>query len=126
MMAKEVPNIAESEWEIMKILWENSPRTANEVVSALQGKADWKPKTIRTLLDRLMKKKVVGVNKEQRVYTFYPLYAEDECQRAEAKSFLKRIYGGTMKSMLVQFIEDDALSEKDMNEIRQMLDKKSK
>ncbi|WP_077310565.1 penicillinase repressor BlaI [Terribacillus halophilus] len=125
-MAKEVPNIAESEWEIMKILWENSPRTANEVVSALQGKADWKPKTIRTLLDRLMKKKVVGVNKEQRVYTFYPLYAEDECQRAEAKSFLKRIYGGTMKSMLVQFIEDDALSEKDMNEIRQMLDKKSK
>ncbi|SNZ05510.1 BlaI family transcriptional regulator, penicillinase repressor [Terribacillus aidingensis] len=125
-MAKEVPNIAESEWEIMKILWENSPRTANEVVSALQGKADWKPKTIRTLLDRLMKKKVVGVNKEQRVYTFYPLYAEDECQRAEAKSFLKRIYGGTLKSMLVQFIEDDALSEKDMNEIRQMLDKKSK
>jgi BlaI family transcriptional regulator, penicillinase repressor len=125
-MAKDVPNIAESEWEIMKILWENSPRTANEVVSALQGKADWKPKTIRTLLDRLMKKKVVGVNKEQRVYTFYPLYAEEECQRAEAKSFLKRIYGGTMKSMLVHFIEDDALSEKDMNEIRQMLDKKSK
>jgi BlaI family transcriptional regulator, penicillinase repressor len=125
-MTKKVPNIAESEWEIMKVLWKDSPLTANEVVTVLQDEADWKPKTIRTLLDRLTKKKVVGINKEQRVYTFYPLYAEDECQRAEAKSFINRIYGGTMKSMLAQFIEEDALSEEDMKEIRQILEKKSK
>ncbi|SDC15795.1 BlaI family transcriptional regulator, penicillinase repressor [Terribacillus halophilus] len=124
-MAKNVPNISESEWEIMKVLWENAPLTANEVVEAL-AKADWKPKTIRTLLDRLTKKKVVGVNKEHRVYSFYPLYAESECQRAEAKSFIDRIYGGTMKSMLAQFIEEDALSEEEMMELRQMLEKKGK
>lgn len=124
-MSKNVPNISESEWEIMKVLWDNSPRTANEVVSSLQGKADWKPKTIRTLLDRLTKKKVVGVNKEQRIYTFYPLYAEEECQRAETRSFIDRIYGGTMKSMLVQFMEEETLSEEDMEELRQILDKKT-
>lgn len=124
-MSKNVPNISESEWEIMKVLWENSPRTANEVVTSLQGKADWKPKTIRTLLDRLTKKNVVGANKEQRVYTFYPLYPEEDCQRAETRSFIDRIYGGTMKSMLVQFIEEEALSEEEMNELRQILDKKT-
>ncbi|GED29367.1 hypothetical protein BCE02nite_05080 [Brevibacillus centrosporus] len=57
--------------------------------------------------------------------SFYPRYTQAECQQAEAQSFLRRIYGGTMKSMLVQFIQDDSLSEEDMKELRSILDKKS-
>jgi BlaI family penicillinase repressor len=125
MVANKVPGITEAEWEVMNVLWEKSPQTANEVISSLQEKMDWKPKTIRTLLDRLVKKEVVGVNQNQKVYTFYPRYTQAECQQAEAQSFLKRIYGGTMKSMLVQFIQDDSLSEEDMKELRSILDKKS-
>ncbi len=125
-MASEIPNISESEWEVMHVLWEKSPLTANEVISSLQKQTDWKPKTIRTLLDRLVHKEVIGVNKEQRVYTFFPLYTQDECQRAEAKSFVKRIYSGMYKSMLVQFIQEDSLSEKDIKELRSILDEKSK
>ena len=77
-----------------------------------------------TLLDRLVQKKVVGVNQNQKVYTFFPLYSQDECQRAETQSFLKRIYGGTLKSMLVQFIQEDSLSEEDIKELRSILNKK--
>ncbi|WP_313894943.1 penicillinase repressor BlaI, partial [Psychrobacillus sp.] len=120
-MTKEIPNISESEWEVMNVLWEKAPQTANDVISSLQEKIDWKPKTVRTLLDRLVHKKVIGVNKDQRVYTFFPLYSQDECQRAEARSFIKRIYGGTLKSMLVQFVEDDSLSETDIKELRSIL-----
>ncbi|MBD1380510.1 penicillinase repressor BlaI [Metabacillus arenae] len=125
-MSKKVPNISEAEWEVMNVLWEKSPQTANEVISSLQEQTDWKPKTVRTLLDRLAHKKVVGVNKDQRVYTFFPLYSQDECQRAETQSFIQRIYGGTLKSMLVQFIQDDSLSEKDIKELRSILDKNQK
>lgn len=125
MVANKVPGITEAEWEVMNVLWEKSPQAANEVILSLQEKMDWKPKTIRTLLDRLVKKEVVGVNQNQKVYTFYPRYTQAECQIAEAQSFLKRIYGGTMKSMLVQFIQDDSLSEEDMKELRSILDKKS-
>jgi BlaI family penicillinase repressor len=74
----------------------------------------------------LVQKDVVGVNKDQRVYTFYPLYSQEECQRAETESFIKRIYGGTMKSMLVQFIHEDTLSDDDINELRTILNKKPK
>ena len=126
MMSKNIPNISESEWEVMTVLWKEAPLTANDVISALQKRTDWKSKTIRTLLDRLVKKEVVGVNKEQRVYTFFPLYGQDECQRAEAESFIKRIYGGTLKSMLVQFIQEDNLSEEDIQELRSILDPKQK
>jgi BlaI family penicillinase repressor len=125
-VSKKIPNISEAEWEIMTVLWKESPLTANDVISTLQERTDWKPKTVRTLLDRLVKKNVVGVNKEQRVFTFFPLYSQDECQHAEAESFVKRIYGGALKSMLVQFIQEDSLSEGDIKELRSILDPKQK
>ena len=125
-MTKEIPNISESEWEVMNVLWKKAPQTATEVISALQEQIDWKPKTVRTLLDRLVHKKVIGVNKDQRVYTFFPLYSQDECQRAEAQSFIKRIYGGALKSMLVQFIQEDSLSEEDIRELHSILNEKPK
>ncbi|MGG3885193.1 penicillinase repressor BlaI [Brevibacillus panacihumi] len=125
-MSMNMPNISEAEWEVMNVLWETSPITANEVIAALQEKTDWKPKTIRTLLDRLVQKKAVGVHQNQRVYTFYPLYSREECRRAETESFLKRIYGGALKTMLVQFIQEESLSEDDIKELRSILDKKPK
>ncbi|KKB35257.1 penicillinase repressor BlaI [Bacillus thermotolerans] len=125
-MTKKIPNISESEWEVMNVLWKRAPQTANEVISSLQEQTDWKPKTVRTLLDRLVHKKVVGVNKDQRVFTFFPLYSQDECQRAEAQSFIKRIYGGAFKSMLVQFIQEDSLSEEEIKELRSILNEKPK
>jgi BlaI family penicillinase repressor len=125
-MEKNIPSISESEWEIMNVLWDKAPQTANDIIFSLQESTDWKPKTIRTLLDRLVQKDVVGVNKNLRVYTFYPLYTQEECQRAETESFINRIYGGTMKSMLVQFIQEDTLSDDDINELRFILNKKPK
>lgn len=125
-MEKNIPSISESEWEIMNVLWDKAPQTANDIILSLQESTDWKPKTIRTLLDRLVQKDVVGVNKNLRVYTFYPLYTQGECQRAETESFIKRIYGGTLKSMFVHFIQEDTLSDEDINELRFILDKKPK
>ncbi|MFB7639522.1 penicillinase repressor BlaI [Peribacillus butanolivorans] len=125
-MEKNIPSISESEWEIMNVLWDKAPQTANDIIFSLQESTDWKPKTIRTLLDRLVQKDVVGVNKNLRVYTFYPLYTQEECQRAETESFINRIYGGTLKSMLVQFIQQDTLSDDDINELRFILNKKPK
>ncbi|MEH7060984.1 BlaI/MecI/CopY family transcriptional regulator, partial [Bacillus wiedmannii] len=51
---KELPKISEAELEVMKVLWSKSPQTANEVIEALEVKMDWKPKTIRTLINRLV------------------------------------------------------------------------
>ncbi|MDY7220802.1 penicillinase repressor BlaI [Halalkalibacterium halodurans] len=125
-MSNRLPSISEAEWEIMKVLWKNGSQTANQVIQAIQEQTDWKPKTIRTLLDRLTKKQVVGVNKEQKVYIFFPLYSEDECKRAEAQSFIKRIYGGTFKPMLVQFIEEESLTKEELDELRSILERKRK
>lgn len=119
-----MPSITEAEWEVMKVLWKHPPKTANQVISELQQHADWKPKTIRTLLDRLTKKQVVKANKEGRIYTFNPMYTEEECKQAETKSFVDRVYDGTTKSLLVQFIEEETLSKAELKELRDLLDDK--
>ncbi|TSB45938.1 penicillinase repressor BlaI [Alkalicoccobacillus porphyridii] len=123
-MNRELPSITEAEWEVMKALWKQSPKTANQIIKDLNQRVDWKPKTIRTLLDRLTKKQVVEANKEERIYTFSPLYTEAECKRSETKSFVNRVYEGTTKSMLVQFLEEETLTKSELQELRDLLDDK--
>ncbi len=54
---KELPKISEAELEVMKVLWSKSPQTANEVIEELEKNMDWNPKTIRTLINRLVHKR---------------------------------------------------------------------
>lgn len=123
-MTNKIPTISEAEWEVLKVLWQKAPQTANEIISSMPAQTNWKPKTVRTLLDRLTKKEVIDVHRDQRIYTFYPLFSQNECQRAKTESFVKRFYDGTLKSMLVQFIQDDKLSDDDIKELRSILDNK--
>ena len=118
------PKISAAEWEVMKILWAKSPATANEVVSALGPKTSWKPKTIKTLINRLVSKGAVGFEKNGRQYKYSPLLTEDECIKAETTSFLQRAGKAAVKPILAAFIEDQQLSNDDIAELKQILDKK--
>ncbi|MHA6531705.1 BlaI/MecI/CopY family transcriptional regulator [Paenibacillus sp. BAC0078] len=121
-----VPRISDAEWEVMKILWTHSPRTANEVIEALEQTTDWKPKTIRTLITRLVQKQAISYSQENRVYSYFPLVTEDECVKSETDSFLKRIYGGAFKPLLVNFLKEEQLSAEDIKELKNILDGKNK
>ena len=121
---KTLPKISESEWLVMRVLWSNGPLTANEVVKELTGKTKWKPKTIKTLITRLMKKGAVKFEKEGRKYRYYPAVSQAECVRMERRSFVRRVYGGTTKPMLAAFLEDAKLSAEDISELRKILEQK--
>ncbi|WP_129595881.1 BlaI/MecI/CopY family transcriptional regulator [Anaerophilus nitritogenes] len=119
-----IPQISESEWKVMKVLWEKSPITTNEMIDALEKTTQWRPTTVKTLVSRLVKKEAVGFEKNNRTYRYYPLVTEDACVKAESKSFLKRVYGGGLKMMIANFLEIEDLSKKDIEELRRMLDEK--
>ncbi len=121
-----VPHISDAEWEVMKVLWARTPRTANEVIEALEDHTDWKPKTIRTLLNRLTQKEAISYSQDNRVYSYFPLVSEDECMKSETDSFLKRIYGGAFKPLLVNFLKEEQLSPEDIKELKNILDDKTK
>jgi len=123
-MSKEIPKISDAEWEVMKVLWTNSGLTANEIIKSLEAGTHWSPKTVRTLINRLVEKKAIGYNQEGRVYSYYPLVREEDCVRFETQTFIKRIYDGALKPMLVNFLKDEKLSKEDIAEVKNILDQR--
>ena len=123
---KRPPRISESEWLVMRVLWSKGVSTANEVVQELAGKTKWKPRTVKTLITRLMKKGAVSFEKEGRRYKYYAAVSEAECVSMERRSFVRRVYGGTMRPMLAAFLEDAELSAEDISELKNVLEQKGK
>lgn len=122
---KQIPRISETEWEVMKVLWAKAPRTSGELVEELvRLDATWHPKTAKTLLGRLVKKKAVALVKDGRDFLYHPLVAEQDCVAAASQSFLERVFGGSLQPMLAHFVTQRKLSPKEITELRRLLQNK--
>ena len=104
---KNLPQISEAEFEVMKIVWKHAPISTNEVTERLTKTTDWSPKTIQTLLKRLVTKKVLTYEKQSRVFVYTPLVQESEYIHQESNSFLKRYYNGDITAMVSAYIENE-------------------
>lgn len=123
-MKKNLPRISDSEWRVMQILWEHGTQTANDVVNALADEMNWSPRTVKTLISRLVKKGAVKVTGDGYRYQYTPAVDESECIRSETKSFIRRVYQGAKTPALAAFLEDSDLSEEEIIELQKILDKK--
>lgn len=121
-----LPQISDAEWQVMKVFWKHGRLTANEVIEKFDGATSWKPKTIKTLLGRLVKKKAIAFNKDGRTYIYYPLVAENDCVKAESQSFLERVFSGSLNVMFANFLEEKKLSAAEIEELKRILDQKQK
>jgi len=125
-MMKELPKISDAELEVMKVLWEKSPQTANEVIEKLESTTDWKPKTVRTLINRLVQKEAVSYHQDKgNLYEYFPLVSQESYLQVETKSLLKRFCGVAFKPLLVNFLKEEKLSSEDINELKRILDEKT-
>ncbi len=116
------PQISDAEWRVMKIIWANSPITANEVIDKLQDNTNWKPKTIKTLIRRLVDKKALGFHQEGKSYLYFPIVLERDCIKVESEIFLKKVFDGSLNLMLANFIEEQRLSEEEIEELKGIID----
>jgi len=122
----DLPQISESEYEVMKIVWKHAPISTNEITERLTKTTTWSPKTIHTLIKRLVTKGVLTYEKQSRVFVYTPLVEESEYIGQESNSFLERYYEGDITAMLSAYIENDKLSEKEIDTLRSLLSKRSK
>ena len=123
---RELPQISEAEFEVMKVVWKYAPINTNEITEKLTQTTNWSPKTIQTLIKRLVSKKALTYEKQSRVFVYTPLVKENEYIRRESNTFLNRFYDGNIISMLASYIEDDKLSETEINTLRSLLSEKHK
>jgi BlaI family transcriptional regulator, penicillinase repressor len=122
---KLLPQISDAEWTVMRVIWERSPVTANEVVAVLGPTTEWKPKTIHTLLRRLVQKGALTFEKKGREFSFRPLVPESACVREASRSFLRRFFDGELAPFLSCFLEQENLSDKEIAELKRILDRRS-
>lgn len=121
--AASLPSITSAEWAVMRAVWERGTATANAVVQALEGTMLWKPKTIHTLLRRLTDKGALDYEKSGREFVFRPLVSERDCQLAESRSFLDRVFGGAVAPMVAAFVEQEKLTPEEISELKRILQK---
>ncbi len=120
---KSLPQISEAEFKVMKIIWKHAPISTNEITDQLLKTTSWSPKTIQTLIKRLVTKGVLSYEKQSRVFVYTPLVAEDEYIKQESNSFLNRFYDGNIISMLSAYLDNDQLSKTEIEELRSLLSK---
>lgn len=119
-------NISDSEWKVMKVLWKKSPISSSEIVESLEAETGWNPKTIHTLIRRLVAKGVIIAKKEKTFYSYYAAVSEDECVKEETKTFLEKCFNGSFNMLLSNFIKNEKLSDKDIDELQALLDSKKR
>ena len=121
-----LPQISEAEFEVMKIVWKYAPISTNEITDKLLQTTNWSPKTIQTLIKRLVTKGALTYEKQSRVFVYTPVVKENEYIDQKSNSFLDRYYNGDITAMLSAYIENDKLSEKEIEHLRSLLSKQSK
>ena len=124
---KDIPKVSESEWEVMKLIWKTSPLTSEKIIDSLSDKMNWSNQTIKTFITRLIKKGAIGFEKSGRTYNYYSLITENECKKSENETFLKKVYDGALGILFTKFLEEESLSNAEIEELENLLkDKKEK
>lgn len=118
-----LPRISETEWEIMRVIWARHPISAADIIGTLvEQDSTWHPVTVKTLLNRLVKKRALGFDLHGRSYHYRPLVQEGDCVNAVASSFLERVFEGSLSTMVAHFVENKKLTTKQVRELRKLLD----
>jgi len=123
--SKACPRISDAEWKVMKVVWKVGNATANQVVEALKDETDWKPKTIHTLLTRLVQKGAVTSEKSGREYVFTPAVAEQDYRLAASLTFLDKVFDGEIAPFLACFLKREDLTREEIEELRRILEEKA-
>lgn len=108
----------------MKILWADSPLRAQEVVDRLKGSTDWKPRTVKSLINRLVIKGALSYRQEGQLYFYYPVVDEDDCVEEETKLLINKACRGSLNLLVKNFLDRNKLSQDEIDELRRILEEK--
>ena len=121
-MTEKLARISEAEWQVMEVLWDEAPLPSSEIIKRLDPHTNWNPKTIHTLIGRLVKKKVVGLKNDNPPYLYYPLISREKYSMQETESFIDRVYKGSASMLVARFIKGKKLSPEEAKELKELLE----
>jgi predicted transcriptional regulator len=115
-------SISDAESQVMEVLWREQPLSAEDVVEALSRTTDWREPTVKTLLNRLLRKRAISAERDGRRYLYRPLLTRADYVHAQSKSLLDRLFDGRVAPLVAHFSERRKLSRKDLAELRRLIE----
>jgi predicted transcriptional regulator len=119
--------ISEAESIVMDVLWaaasdRRAALAAEDVVGALAESQQWQEATIKTLLNRLLKKGAIKASKDGRRYLYTPVLQRQAWVLGESQGLLERLFDGRVAPLVAHFSEHRKLSRKDIADLRKLLE----
>lgn len=113
--------LTSSEWNILNCLWEQSPRTVMQLSTELERTVGWARSTTITVLHRMEAKGLVRCEQAGRGKAYIPLVERSQAAISETRSFLDRVYQGSVGMMMSAMVEQEGLSLDQIDQLRAIL-----
>jgi predicted transcriptional regulator len=114
-------SITEAESVVMEVLWTRSPMPTEDVITALEGEQHWQEATIKTLLNRLLKKKAIKATKDGRRFLYSPVITRDDWVLSESKGMLDRLFAGRVAPLAAHFSRHGKLTKRDIADLKRLI-----
>lgn len=122
-MANNIPQITDAESAVMRVLWEKGDSTSQQIIAEVSKDSDWKPKTIQTLITRLVSKKAISVIKiNPKAFLYSPLFTKEQYENDANQTFLQKMYNGSLSLLLARFVKEQNLSKEEIDELKSILE----
>ncbi len=116
-------NISDAESHVMEVLWRApGPVVAEQVVVALSESQHWQTATVKTLLNRLLKKGAIAAEKDGRRFLYSAILPREAWLARESESLVQRLFGGRIAPLVAHFGSQRKLSQADIRELRKLID----
>ena len=116
----ELPRITDAEWRVMDVLWNQAPQTANEIVAAL-SEVDWSPKTVKTLINRLVNKGALTFEKDGRTYLYTPAVPRGTMEQGLVGGLLHGAFRGSADRLVLRALESGQASREELDAIKALI-----
>jgi BlaI family penicillinase repressor len=117
--------ISGAESVVMAALWKRQPQgapmSAEEIGAEVAEGQGWSEATVKTLINRLLKKKAIAATRDGRRFLYRPLTARAAYVQAESQGLLDRLFDGRLAPLVSHFSETQALSAEDIAELKRLI-----
>jgi predicted transcriptional regulator len=113
--------ISEAEAHVMGALWRRGPLYAEQVIAEVASAQGWSEATVKTLLNRLLRKKAIAAKRDGRRYLYRPRLRREDYVAAESRDLLDRLFDGKLAPFIAHFSERQDLSQEEIAEISKLI-----
>ncbi len=116
-------SISNSEWSVLECLWEKEPQTITQLAHALHDSVSWAKSTATTMVSRMEQKGLLRYEEGGKARLYYATVSREEAAAHLTRSFLDRVYSGSVGMLVSSMVDREGLSREELAELRAILDR---